>query len=270
MLYVNGCSMCWGEELVPKLMMREADLDPDVRDRRRAIQNTLSGNPDTYNSHDVPLCRTEAQDEYRISMSWGGQLAKMLRTKVINDSCPGSSNHRIVRTTVDHLCSHQNISLVVIGWSHSARAEHWDNRRNRWIQRLPSEVDWLKGERLDMAKRYWKLTLNRYAAVDEYLRGVILLQSFLQARRIPYLFFNGISPIDPDIDRGVFQHLTDQISKRRYLRRDTPEWNCFQAWAIQNGFPLGPERHPLEEGHLEWAKYLHKYIHVHDILCADD
>lgn len=95
LLYANGCSMTYGYELID---------DPQTHD-----------------------C---LDDAYRKAHAWPGRLAvRVGAAKVVNDSIPGGSNDRILRTTIQWLTDFlaaggdaaRRSLLVVIGWSDPIR-----------------------------------------------------------------------------------------------------------------------------------------------------
>lgn len=172
LLYANGCSYTFGHGLT----------DRDI-----------SADPDSWGS---------ARDlDYARSHSWPKLAADRLGWDCYNDALPGGSNDRIVRTTLSFLSrQHRQDLFVIIGWTRSARREIYFSESDIY-------VDLSALREVNIARLYRLLAVDNNEAarmtdtvmrygwdfIESHMRycsQVLLLSSYLQQRRIPYLFCN--------------------------------------------------------------------------------
>jgi hypothetical protein len=94
------------------------------------------------------------------------------------------------------------------------------------------------------------------------------LKRELQQLKIPYLItYSMLSSWEQDIEN---RNITpDQFS----LLYNTPRIyrnDSFMSFVVHKSLPVGPENHPLEEGHKQWANILLNYIKTNDLLNNKD
>jgi hypothetical protein len=202
----------------------------------------------------------------RLISSWPGVLGRELGFhRVVNISYPGSSNDRIVRTTISWILEHwiaqsklaSNI-FVVIGWSGPMRREFYIN--GDWRQLIPYH-DYIDTPASLLNRVYREVAWSEYESAIRFATQIITLQEFFRSYKIPYLFFDAITSfvrtnldsnnaLDaylPHIDRRNYFHLGDEIG----------------AMATQVGRELdGVELlgHPTEADHAEWAYKLANFV----------
>lgn len=236
LLYANGCSMTYGAELGG--MQSEAE--------------------------------TVQENIHRLRYAWPNQLATLLGISSINDAKGGSSNLRILRTTIEWISHYKNNGndlsklFVVIGWSSDARQEFRDFHDDMWWDLLPQWKGQPNPTREKARKAYVKHFFNPKADIIWTCVYIISLQAFLKVNNIPYLFFNGLvenifgSFVE---NEGEAQPFYDLIDMSRFYVND----GGMYLYCVKN-HKCGPLQHPLEEGHAAWAKILYDIIMERGIL----
>lgn len=234
-LYVNGCSMTFGDELVGSSM---DDLKyPELREPK----------------------------------TWSGRLGTFLNfDSVINDARPGSSNEGIVRRTLEFLGDYTNEGndpkelIVIIGWSSPYRYEFWHDD-HEWVQ---SGILWEPNCVSDYVKKHYKRFLLEFHS-EEYhtariARQLLLMQTHLKLYNIRHLFFAALEDFN-QYPGDLSPKIVNQIDTRNVI------WDIpFHRFVKQSGLPRGPKGHPLEEGHRAWAIYLKtKLLHLYPELEND-
>jgi lysophospholipase L1-like esterase len=228
-LYVNGCSMTYGYELV-----------------------------------DDPVTHECLDHDYRLKNSWPGLLTQKLGFEGLhNDSVPGGSNDRVLRVTLEWLLTHwigpgkdPAGLFVVIGWSDAMRREFYVGGAYRHL--IPHH-DYPDRAVDELNKVYRRHAWSEYESAKRFATQILSLQAVLRLYRIPYLFFDAITPFGVTAEgaRGEVDVHRAQIDEKRYfllrqqdslctvLRREMPQWKL---------------RHPDEAGHARWAQQLADYI----------
>jgi Family of unknown function (DUF6071) len=177
----------------------------------------LYANGDSYTfghgltSHGAPNHEWGPTDyEHALQHSWPKLTADMLGWSFINDSWPGGSNDRIVRTTISWLCAHGwSDVFVAIGWSEPARREVYISEQDRYLHlgnleqniiRLQTDLGLNRAQASVQANA---MMLYGWDDVESYMRyytQVLLMSSFLRARSIPYVFFHSLDDSHAFID----------------------------------------------------------------------
>jgi len=98
-----------------------------------------------------------------------------------------------------------------------------------------------------------------YERISKYLHCVITLQTLLKHYKIDFLFFNAIQDLHglSNFDLTIFDHLLNEIDRDRYFLLEN---GTFNTWDEEKKYLRGPNFHPLEKGHTEWAKVLYDHI----------
>lgn len=264
-LYANGCSFTWGDELAKIVAPKK--LNNEQKKRWKKISENRPPRHDDYWAGSVVISDNE---EHRLKYSWPGRLAELLNCDGFdNDAFPGGSNERILRTTTDWILYNKDRYpdlFVAIGWTYHSRFELWNEEYKCYKQYNPNTRGLDKKEKL-FIDSYWKYTYNDYERISNFLQCVITLQTFLKYHKINFLFFNAIQDLHGlgEFDLTIFDHLLDEIDRNRYflLKKGT-----FNTWDEEKKYPRGPDFHPLEESHAEWAKVLYNHINENG-LCND-
>lgn len=209
---------------------------------------------------------------------------------------PGFSNSAIRRTTMNACEQLQDVGLVFVTWTFPGRYEfrfnydteqrwgHWYNL-TPWsimddievIKRefktktddpiiLKHNVDqWsdhlLRAKRLgisEFAKTFYKnVGSSLYWETYSSLTEIIMLQQYLQLKKIPYIFsivdellLNNCTNLTND---GNIATLYNQIDFKRWVT--FPNNQGFYTWARDSKYPFATF-HPLEPAHVDAAKYI--------------
>ena len=187
-----------------------------------------------------------------LAVSWCTKLADMLQAKLVCDAESGSSNDRILRTTLNWLDHQTDLSntLVVIQWTTWEREEWLDN--GVYFQVNASGQDWVPNY---LRARYKDYVINHdyWAKTQEWHERIWSLHTKLLEQKVKHLFYNGwstFSDISPQKDFGS-----------NYLGPYDRELS-YNSVLVNNGFEwVSPNSFHFDaKGHCFWAKYLLQYI----------
>lgn len=198
------------------------------------------------------------------SNTWAYLLSQRLGINLVNDAVPGSSNDRIVRTTLDSLAKY-NPELVIIAWSSFLRTE-WSSMQlepmhlhemdfdSRPIIQVQPNYDKYRAADRERIRSYYE-SLNLDWAMDRYLNQVLLLQSYLKDSKIRYVFVNALD--------NYSKEFYDKSKKSTNVGNEFLGWpdQCFNQWFTKE--QRLPDGHLNELGHRALAEKLYK--HVNDI-----
>jgi hypothetical protein len=189
-------------------------------------------------------------------------MADALRCGYLNLAVPGSSNERIVRTTVEWLGRRgENEAgdevLVVVMWTVTGGFEYFAERGREWRSLNPGveASAWYEG--LGLAERRYfechqRLRCGEHETATRHWVAVLLLQSYLAGAGVPYLFCNAFRPLPTGVAYAAFR---DQLDVRRFHGPFEPESTYWQA-SLDSGFTPGPDGHLPEAAHRAWATTL--------------
>lgn len=195
--------------------------------------------------------------------AYSSYLRKKLNIPVTNLSIRGSSNDRIVRSTIEYLLKTQTKKLVIIGFSFITREEtYWsdadnllyDNSKFFTLEKL-LELKSFK----HLRDRILILDMNKYV-IDFYM-NVFLLSQFLKNNDIPYYFFSAANNEDhEDIEWDYVNSL--EIVKK--VNEDSMIENLcsfnIPKWAKINNFKTEKTGHMMNDGHESFSDYLMKRV----------
>lgn len=226
--------------------------------------------------------------------SWPNKLGKLLQaSEVINTATCSASNEYIQRNVVDFILSNNKKSddiFVAVGWTSDIRWEGYiDNPIQTYVQlKVDRHVQYThpKESRIYLKKEidllipnfiqteYNRISNdfllcfkgNKHFNFYNKLKHILLTHCFLDMMNIKHIFFNSLIEIH---DKQT--QLLDAI---KFLKNIKQIQNKFKDYYIINptmeeysqAYPLAPLKHPLEEGHDAWAKYLYEYIKEKNIL----
>lgn len=172
------------------------------------------------------------------SSSWPALVAKQLGLDLLNLAKPAYSNDLILEDLVSTDINKESFQdLVIVGWTSHSRIGLKD--RNGWFTTRANARD-NHGHRSDINK----LLITELDADwlrDRWLRQVLLAQSYLQSKHAKYLFLSAFDNLDR------LNAKNDLLTKL--------DSNHFVGWPNQQMvdwvYPhaLGPNRHPLDDGH---------------------
>lgn len=180
--------------------------------------------------------------------SWPALLANKLNLELVNLAQPAYANDLILQDIVSESINPKvgtpgermawdYHDLVIIGWSSHLRLGFIDEAG--WYSIRPSAPD-NRGYRQDINKLLMT-TLDTEWLYDRWLQQVILAQEYLRNRYAHYLMFSAFDNLS-HIKRKHKLH--EKIIKRNFLG-----WPNEQMTDWTYKCPVGPEQHPLEQGH---------------------
>jgi hypothetical protein len=183
--------------------------------------------------------------------AWPALLAQKNNWEVNNQGKGGGSNDRIIRVVFEEISN--NYDLIIVAWTSWDRFEIKNGDVSIWAannQRLlVGDCSW--------AKDYYKHGYDDFFAFSNYIRQIILLQSYFNQRGQRYLFCNAFDTPTAYIeqDKPGVKELVNQVDLTYFI--DWPNGHMCE-WI---GYcPKGPGGHPLELGHQRIAERINEYI----------
>ena len=170
-------------------------------------------------------------------------LKDRLGCELINESRRGSSNQRILRTTLAR--KFEKDTFVIIGWSSIYRYEYH-------VDGIPYQTGPRDGAKFRVIK-----DLEEEWFIVNFLNQVLALQNHLKYHNIPFFFF--LSFTGASIDGGLFD-LVDKETFPSLFNNDL----VFRDYCINNGALMtkGFNGHPTKESHQVWADYLYENSNI--------
>lgn len=188
--------------------------------------------------------------------AWPNLLAQQLNHPVTNLGMGGCGNTRIVKRIFDCVLAVDK-SPLIIAWTSPFRIELTDKEGlfDAWPGR---NTERMCNVRSPIVKELDKL-YNRntdYWAYKNWLRQIILVQSFLKQYNHPYIM----------LQSHVTQDLNRQFKDRDQLLKSQIDLTKFIGWPYEGmtewtyGCPKGPMGHPMELGHQKIAEKINEHI----------
>jgi len=277
-LVVNGCSWTAGNEL-------EQDPEFDKLISVNGLSKLDANDPMNWTLVDVDGNPVASYDSLYNMLNWAGYLKdKLGAEELVNLSTGGGSNTRILRTTIDYVMSltpeQCSETMIVIGWTVSERDEiHAGGAWQRWnatqpfamtVDRLLMTDDALI-EKISKIQEDYILYINSdYASVKRYFQQTYLLANLLENLGIKYFFFNALPAwwragnlaFNVDVHKEFPEHLVWHENQQNILSNN----DNMHKFINDHDFPQGIYMHPLSQGHLAWAEYLHMIMQERDII----
>lgn len=214
-------------------------------------------------------------------------IAKEVGLEYICAAGSGYGNDSIRRSVMNACELYDDVELVIVQWSFACRYEFyfnqigWHQLGNWSIIDDPNEIkktfkmdnpivlqhhiDTLnKFKELgitDFAKIFFKkIASDIYYEQYNFLSEVVMLQQYLENKKIPYMF----TSVNGDILRDSLGYADQSIKTLERLVNQQewmwfPKQRGFYQWAIDNNFPFGTT-HPLEEAHIEAAHLVYEHL----------
>lgn len=194
-----------------------------------------------------------------LSSAWPHLLAKKLNRAVVNLGEPAASNDKIIRKVLEYILTVQErFDLVVIAWTSLGRSEFaddvgyydiWPGYAGNLFQK--DNAIW-RNQLLDYINQYH----NSQAYYKKFLQQVVLLQSFLESKKIKYVMLNTIqNEYYKQIPVSSLDEYFDNIDKQKFLGFND---GGMVEWAY--GCEKGPNGHFLEEGHRIVADKIYEHL----------
>jgi hypothetical protein len=207
----------------------------------------------------------------------------------------GFSNSAIRRTTMNACEQLHDIGLVFVTWTFPSRYEfrfnyNTEERWGHWYNLTPwsiiDNIEDIKRDfktddpvilehhttHLNRAKRlgisefaktfYKNVGSSQYWETYDSLREIIMLQQYLQLKKIPYIF----SMVDEALLNSYKYLINDINIITLYNQIDFERWvtfpnnQGFYTWARDSKYPFATT-HPLEPAHVDAAKYIKENYH---------
>lgn len=148
--------------------------------------------------------------EEMFDLRWGTLLANSLGTDVVNDSCPGSCNERIFRTTYNSILSaEKKPKLAVVMWSDPPRTEIFRPQENELsyidlAQINPQSIGKIGSEEhLEAFKLYYAFIHSGERATIQTMTYMLALKHLFESFDIPFVmlhykanFYNEVKRIE--------------------------------------------------------------------------
>lgn len=201
-------------------------------------------------------------------------LAERLGIPLYNLAVPGSSNDRILRSTLEKFNEISNTHrkpMVIIGWSFLHRIEVWYHGNNeKVISRAPDQfsngsqlrflsMNWIPDDEISPSTKDFLTAVDTIdkKIIDWYLH-LFLLSTLLKYEKISYLFFSAAN--NQDFPIQGFPALRD-FSFVQQVIADPNIYNldsfCIPQWAGINDTECDQKTgHLSNKGHQKFANFL--------------
>ena len=195
-------------------------------------------------------------------------------TDYANSSCPGGSNERAYRCLIKDVSEklkiyNPNEIFVNISLTHESRREFCMDETGSYYIHLAS---WEPPKMPQMHNHALWQIITRHFNHDygNFTFGMMILlgvQNFLRSNKVPYLITSSMGNYyEREAQKKVIpQSLLDQIYQKRYYAEPS-----FAEFSQINKYEIGPQFHPLEEGHAMWANHLLQHIETNNLFDNGD
>ena len=226
---------------------------------------------------------TAGDDMVDVSKIWPSQLARKISSKLENYSYSNASNQSIADKVVEKL---NPKSLVIVCWTSQFRHQiYQDNTKIDYNilqykdNKVIAENETLKPMSKNLIKmsELQKMYVNEEQYYKSFLQTVLWLQQYLKFKQVKYIFCYGNSMsvsfakklwnVKPQIETNLYHpyylrkkfSFISAIDTKYFVDFNKPNKSFWETCVIKN-YPLGPQRHPLIDGHSYWANYLYKSV----------
>lgn len=247
------------------------------------------------NPHQWP--RNDADKIYALTNSWPAKLAEKLQCDHANLARPGSSNDRIVRTTMQYLAKHgTKDTVLIIGWTEPSRREvHVDfditrvypNEEPTGYKAFLANSDEMQTQMkynsnaVSWAKEYRRFGWDEVESYVRYFQQILLMQNYCEYHSIPYVFFcldNTHRWMETEIKKQdtyavqMTKSLYDAINWKKFagynrfnLKRTQDAWQ-YNILHSDDGLNLDETAHPTLRGHEVTASKLRDELETRNII----
>lgn len=194
-------------------------------------------------------------------LAWPALLAKRLNKQIINKGRPATGNNRMVKRALDAII--EKSEMVIIGWSDCNRVEFGDEigiydiwAGRNW--RLAQSND--HTHRIQLIKYLTAYDFPQYYYAN-WLRQIILIQNMCKFHNIPCVMFIACGSHEHHKHfSNQFDNLVNFIDHSMFV---TDMFTSVNEWvynAPAGPAKLGPNGHPLEQGHEIIADKIYEHI----------
>jgi hypothetical protein len=184
-----------------------------------------------------------------VNQAWPYLLGQHLDQPIKNLGESGSCNASMLRKLLAHT-SHNEYSLVVIGWTDPNRFEVWHERLQRPVTVM---VDSQAG--LSWTADYYRYSYDPQWAWERWIDQVVLAQEYLTARNQAYLFVSVAGTLNYNDRSQHIKNVCQLIRTDRFVG-----WPTHGMIEIAGDAERGPGGHPLALGHERIANEIKSYI----------
>lgn len=218
-----------------------------------------------------------AQQGQCYEKAWPFRLADTLKYDHLNLSISGASAERISRTTIEYFLkefekpSYKNSDyFVTVSWPGFYRTEIFNGGFDDGWQPLVVGNDDTYKKQMSFESyafyKAWTLHAKPHPQTISYFHDILLLQYFLTAHRIKFLFWNA-SNSTPHKENYLHLYFK-QVYHKRFPYIDDFNYS-YCALLENNGFeysPVSEYAHYGEDAQIWFADYLHKYLTNNNLL----
>lgn len=213
--------------------------------------------------------------------SWPSVIARTLNCQFENFAISGGTNERIKYLTVKHV---DEFDKFYIAWTYTNRFTRYRSDNNHEVNfniLMRHSLYGTDSDFLTYAKLHYKTWFNELYAFKLWLQDIVLLQTFLESQKKPYVMINADNnSIDrwttdwPNFNDSVksllcfdlmdnqqlfaehqeIQQLVSKINFKHYIG-----WNDWWLYKLSSLYPVGCTNHLLEDGHRAVAEYILKH-----------
>jgi len=228
-------------------------------------------------TYDVILINGDSYSAAVDFKTYGDFLGEILDVPIRNIAFAGSSNQRIVRSTIEEI---NNIKqqyknpLVLIGWSFIRRLEVWYYGNNPTVLQLtPDRRNYNKEHlkpkliTLNVLLNNNEATLEQKCLINEdlfvhkqlvdFYTNLFMLAHTLNAMSIKYFFFSAAK--NTEIPTNSFPYI-DNLQQVKWCQQNKNIYKlhdfCVLNWAKENDSECKPTGHLSTVGHEKFAKFL--------------
>jgi len=183
--------------------------------------------------------------------AWPALLAQRNNWKLNNRGWGGGSNDKIIRIAFEEIPN--NYDLIIVGWT------AWDRFE---INDLVDMSIWTSENRdlfdnWHWVKDYYKYAYDDYFAFCNYLRQIIMLQSYFKQNKQRYIFCNAFDTPRAYLEQNKLEaiQLSSQVDPEYFI-----DWPGKSMVDWMGASPKGPGGHPLELGHQRIAERINEHI----------
>lgn len=200
--------------------------------------------------------------------AWPYVLGEKLHWITINEALPAGSVIRVYRKTLNFIF--QNLEkkdklFIIICWPPKVRSEGYYNK----IIRLKLSKKELFKSDFDfnhMIRTFFNLTQQTISCFINSVFIQFQLHTILKSYSIPHIFFETTSKDIIIFNKNNFKN--KQYIKNILLIKEKEICNkniilknsSFESFTCENNYLVGPEKHPLEEAHIQIANILYDKI----------
>jgi len=199
----------------------------------------------------------------------------------MNSACPGGSierSYRVLITDISEQLTKYKPEEIFVNLSLTADARRefpMDDNGNYYIHldawEPPKEPNPQNHMMWSMLTKHFNFDHGHYTFSMMMILGI---QNFLRTNRIPYLITSSMGNnyqqnSDPHQQHLSNKYVPESLCSQLYIKRFHAH-PSFMGYCMEKKIELGPQLHPMEEGHVAWADYLQKYIEENNLWSNED